>query len=370
MVLNAQFETNNTPLEQIEVFKKLNQKINGDDLFFDIKAVSLELNAEALIGDCSRLEFYKGVYYVLDGRPSNFFMFDERGKYISRFGKKGDGPGEYRNIRDFEIDKVNNEVIVYSPSNLSLLYYNLSGEFLRKVKLEFFGDGFEIIDESRLVFYSNYNPSDESGRYNVLVSDRTGKILKKMAPFPATVDRAIGSSGFVKSIDGKIYYNNAFADTLWVLNENFELDHVLHFDFQGNQWKNGFDFRKSASAIDHNYLGKRINGDEDFLLFSLFDKRKYRSVIYSRQDKAIYNEDSFKNPFLFKLLGTPGAKADGLTYLSSINAQSLGWLIYPAKDEWEDFQKQYPALGNELNQMLEEEGNPVIIQYKIKRRSR
>jgi hypothetical protein len=43
-------------------------------------------------------------YYIFDGRQSKMFGFDGQGKNISIFSKLGSGPGEYKEIKDVQID--------------------------------------------------------------------------------------------------------------------------------------------------------------------------------------------------------------------------------------------------------------------------
>ncbi|SMD43604.1 hypothetical protein SAMN00777080_2203 [Aquiflexum balticum DSM 16537] len=48
-------------------------------------------------------------YYILDDRQSKMFGFDGQGNNISIFSKLGTGPGEYREIKDAQIDFDNNQ---------------------------------------------------------------------------------------------------------------------------------------------------------------------------------------------------------------------------------------------------------------------
>lgn len=48
-------------------------------------------------------------YYIFDGRQSKMFGFDGQGNKISVFSKLGSGPGEYKEIKDVQIDFDNNQ---------------------------------------------------------------------------------------------------------------------------------------------------------------------------------------------------------------------------------------------------------------------
>jgi hypothetical protein len=48
-------------------------------------------------------------YYIFDGRQSKMFGFDGQGNNISVFSKLGSGPGEYKEIKDVQIDFENDQ---------------------------------------------------------------------------------------------------------------------------------------------------------------------------------------------------------------------------------------------------------------------
>ena len=74
-------------------------------------------------------------YYIFDDRQSKIFGFDEQGNNISIFSKRGSGPGEYREIKDVQIDFESNQIEIldqYQIKKFNLIDF----EYLGSVSLQ------------------------------------------------------------------------------------------------------------------------------------------------------------------------------------------------------------------------------------------
>ena len=91
----------------------------------------IPLSNDFLLRDVRKLLLdEKNNFYILDSRGNGIFKFNSQGEFIKQISRKGNGPGEYTKIYDFDIDK--NNVILLSET---LLYYDLEGKFLFNKKL-------------------------------------------------------------------------------------------------------------------------------------------------------------------------------------------------------------------------------------------
>lgn len=74
--------------------------------------IYLPTKEDLLIASISKLMIspLKDRYYIFDDRQSKIFGFDEQGNNISIFSKRGSGPGEYREIKDVQIDFESNQI--------------------------------------------------------------------------------------------------------------------------------------------------------------------------------------------------------------------------------------------------------------------
>jgi hypothetical protein len=77
----------------------------AENYFNSIDIIPLETTPESLIWEIKKIFFIDSGVYIFDGKQSQVLLFDNKGKFISKIGKKGRGPGEYIHIQDFTIDK-------------------------------------------------------------------------------------------------------------------------------------------------------------------------------------------------------------------------------------------------------------------------
>lgn len=72
----------------------------------------------------------KGNLYVVDNKKSNILKFDNNGKFIKKWGGKGQGPGEFpRNPIDISVIDSENKVIVFDGSG-RLSIFDTDGNFM------------------------------------------------------------------------------------------------------------------------------------------------------------------------------------------------------------------------------------------------
>lgn len=97
-------------------YKKISFDLNNSSLptFIEIdRIIYLETNDNSLIGEIHKIEYHKGVFYVLDRMVArNIFLFDSVGKYITSL-KRGHGPGEILNPTEFIINQSSDIVLVW-----------------------------------------------------------------------------------------------------------------------------------------------------------------------------------------------------------------------------------------------------------------
>ena len=74
--------------------------------------------------------------FIFDSYKANaLFVFDKKGKYITQIGSPGMGPGEFAYLAGFDIDIINNNIIIYDFKR-KFMYYDL--------------DTYELISEKNL----------------------------------------------------------------------------------------------------------------------------------------------------------------------------------------------------------------------------
>jgi len=109
-----------------------------------------------------------GNIYVLDGKMTRIVKFDRDGKFILRFGKKGQGPGEFGFPESMVLDSDRN---IYVLSSGKVLVFDENGKYLQSFPYNFYGIDIALDNEENLIVLG---PRDD-GIFHVY--DRKGNYL-------------------------------------------------------------------------------------------------------------------------------------------------------------------------------------------------
>jgi hypothetical protein len=155
--------------------------ILADSLFEKIRVINLKSMPKGVIGRADKVIVYDSLIFLHDRHlAKGLFVFDFNGFFIRQIGKKGNGPGEYLLMEDFDIEE---DVIYFIDSgNGKINRFDLNGEFLgygpdsRETRiiphsLYHFNDNY--------VFYSQYGGGSISTNFNISIVNDESMIVKK-----------------------------------------------------------------------------------------------------------------------------------------------------------------------------------------------
>ena len=108
-------------------FERITLKNEYVDLskYLDFEFIPLETTKDNLIGIISNIKMTNDRIFIFDSYKANaLFVFDKKGKYITQIGSPGMGPGEFAYLAGFDIDIINNNIIIYDFKR-KFMYYDL-----------------------------------------------------------------------------------------------------------------------------------------------------------------------------------------------------------------------------------------------------
>src|SRR5690606_26101942 len=76
-----------------------------EDFFSKAAYIPLETSANSMIGNISRLCYFRDQFFILDKKGNSILIFDKKGKFLDKIEAIGKGPGEYISLMDFAIDR-------------------------------------------------------------------------------------------------------------------------------------------------------------------------------------------------------------------------------------------------------------------------
>lgn len=152
----------------------------------EVEYIPLETSKDVIFGEITQIEYCDGRYNIFDGIGKSIFIFDSKGKFLSKISNVGKGPGEYISIRGFSIDE--SQVYIHDDRRQRIFVYDSLGNYLYEDKTTLiFTDFFFINKELAYLYLRTFDNSDrlitDSPNQYRLVFRKNGNIINKLLPF-------------------------------------------------------------------------------------------------------------------------------------------------------------------------------------------
>jgi hypothetical protein len=226
-----------------------------DSIFRINKVVKLESNEESFIGSYDKVLIDGGRIYIMDSRITfSVFVFDLEGNFIFKIFAFGEGPNEYRELRDFTISSSLESIDILDFGGKKLLrFYKDSGKFIETISLDVssYYRSIERLDNGYVVSHSN-NCGLVDECYNISFLDQ------KLVPVTSTFK----VNGYLKNYDfkgdpqfsrngDKVYFKEIFNDTIYeVLPDTKRLKALVSIDFGNYGIPNEFKYSSKNSNLN------------------------------------------------------------------------------------------------------------------------
>lgn len=133
-------------------------EVSIQDMFRCIEIIPLETDTNCLIQRIDKVEFYQQKFYIFDYTLQSLFVFNEKGTFLFKIANKGNGPEEYLNISDFNVNRYTAEIEILAPINNSIYRYDLTGKYRGKLNLLHRTEGaynaFSILNQDTIAFWT------------------------------------------------------------------------------------------------------------------------------------------------------------------------------------------------------------------------
>lgn len=159
--------------------------------------------SEGMIGQIKGVIRFNEKYFIHDYSTDQILIFDIDGGYLNKIDAKGPGPEEYEAIHFFDLDKSNQQIVIFDVSMRALSYFDFNGNFLHKKRLPLICRDFAVTNSGNIICYSpdevveNNNSVYQPG---VFLLSKNGEIIDH---------KEMGNTGFIPMLTGKslIEYN-------------------------------------------------------------------------------------------------------------------------------------------------------------------
>lgn len=123
----------------------------------------------------------EGNIYVLDAGNHRIQKFNPDGKYIATFGRKGQGPGEFMNPFELDLDNNNSIIYVSDQGNHRVQKYSIMGKENGSFKMEKAFDWMCLTNSGNIVAQTSWFTQVRQGyKYPTLLSfyDNKGRFIR------------------------------------------------------------------------------------------------------------------------------------------------------------------------------------------------
>ena len=283
----------NNKCVQIEVLGEINHLLQIDSIFSGFKAIPLETKNECLISNILKIRICEGKMFLLDKRNS-LMVFNTSGKFLYTIGKMGKGPGEYLELRDFDIDKNGN---IYILDFRKIHVFNNNGAFVKKFSFnlskircnpfEFsvkkdgnfyvWGGTLELRNNPDGSFFQIYEMTEKGKIINTYFplkhTETLGLHIHRFIPYKdlTLIDPSFGSN-IIYSIDEEGIVNKRWSINFGEKTLNIPIPET--FNSLG-------DFKTEVDRLYYNTING-FNETTEWINFMFFYKRKIYNVYYSK----------------------------------------------------------------------------------------
>lgn len=299
--------------------------------------------------------------YILDDKFSQkLFVFDTTGKYLFCVGKKGRGPGEYREINDFAIYQDN--IIILSFK--SAMFYDLNGIFKFSRKFNWIAENIIVKNDNEVFLFQNsFLTQKEFVPFHVI---KTNLRFKKSSEYLRPVKQEYHDFDRFQIFHNKAiltsppYFSNKIYDV-----DNSEITTFFSFSFNNQE--------KSEQEINELKLGDKVK-DYPILSKTFFDEESivfnftYNNInyigLYFLKDQRIYTGKRIDNDPLPALKvkqfrqNKIYSSIDSYIFIKAID----GFLNNPTNKN--NFVNK-ELFENIVTSGLSDKSNPIIIRYTL-----
>jgi hypothetical protein len=288
---------------EIEIINFFDFKIIEFDDFDNIpnslikgkKYITLDASAEDfLFKIIDKVKICNDRIFILDTWVKKLMVFDTTGKGIGKVGGIGQGPGEYLNITDFDVDNFGNIYFIDGTGGGydRLFVFDKNFKFVSVKKMPFEADIISCLPNNKLLFgLASWN-NEENASLKIALTDIELKTERSYLPYGEYFDNTYWISGYMFiNCENKILYNKQIDDFVYEFSEKGLPTKSYLFDF-GNK-KVPDKYKKEIKSNLDNFgqfccLKNFVAINEKYILGTLFDETKTRNFIIDKNDKSLY----------------------------------------------------------------------------------
>ncbi|PIQ48273.1 MAG: hypothetical protein COW03_10545 [Cytophagales bacterium CG12_big_fil_rev_8_21_14_0_65_40_12] len=259
------------------------------------RTIKLETRNE-LIGQVRNLSHSDDFIFISDA--IQIFKYDHKGNFITSFGTKGQGPGEYTLLTSIAINA--NEKKIYGTSFNKLLVYDFDGVFLKEKVYSGIFDAVLALTDKTALLKTEFGAPDASGKgkVNQTILHILNSDLNVTDSMPVRSTQVINGSAavlgfgidFISNVNNQsflyypvVYREQISRDTLFSINNN-QLSPTHKIDFGIND------------RLKEKFLISSIVRSRNYILVSfIYNSVQHQCLIDLRNKSFVTVKEGFED---------------------------------------------------------------------------
>ena len=339
-------------------FEKMNEKsCKMSELMTDVEIIPLETNDDCLLDAQAKYLAHKGSIYA--SSMNEIFKFDEKGKFIGKLSRIGQGPGDYQSINDYEVVSRKGKLEIWIAHNIGISRYDAeSFAYLGIIKTRSNIWSFTYISDETIIIKTaddyTFHLCNMEGTYrNAFLERDPANLSIMLLPFI--------------EMDGRKFYCIEQTDEAVVYNEQTDSLELLKYA-SGNIDKLLTRKDNQEYMERYGYLEQTEKVEETFTRLVTVRRRGDASIAFLRSpkdEKMLVRRGNGNEWDSYMLHPKASIESD---LLPGMNVRRLITAVSCDSDDSFICCVHAPSLaGAEINgKVIDEEDNPVIVKYRIK----
>lgn len=300
--------TNKSKDKVTPIHERSNNKVYYSQFFKSVEFVKLETSQECLMSRIEKLDVDDDRIFTFDSYLGMVFIFTREGKFVSKIGKKGGGPGEFSHPITYSLDRKRKHIHFLDVGTKMILIFDYDGNYLYKNR-GMYAMGFEVINESSNLFYHyNFVFRDSIGKnidYDVVILDNQGRMIKGFNVRTANRNLALTSfNNIYKTEVGDIYMVPIFDFSLFKITPAFSMRKETEFVFDNHPphklFADNNNVRLLLQELDSKGYPNRLCDlivTEKYTYFYFVQNETIHQVFWNRKNKevTVVNRENWEN---------------------------------------------------------------------------
>ena len=321
--------------------------------------IPLETTDVSLLGEISKIQKKEDLIYV-SSRNRPLSLFDKQGRFVGQIGSIGVGPEEYVQLIDFDVDRD----FVYLLTNQKIQVYEKDGEWVKSIPLELNASGICVTESNLFLFVLG-------DKYVVHILDKAGHAGQQVQESNQAL-RLNRAMPFIECGDSVLFPLGRSNDILVFDTSKSNASSYVNY-LSSNQLSNEEEARMMEESSQYQRLMQQMGcfdglmADNTHIIFPYIKGNGIQIWVKGIQDGSCtaYMLAQMENDITFAPTANffYGNTVDDVGFLTYIMPYRLRECMSEAGDRADSpyFAKMREVLGQ-----VDEESNPILIEYKVK----